>query len=189
MKPEVPPTWLNSRVPPPTIGSLGYSNPLGVIHNGAFRVKCTLVHHLGCKKTFTKVEQMKWHLKNRDHKRFPCFSCESTLAFHTGGALVDHVLCTPHHDDELNMRRHGKKYRKAKKKRLDAIQQQQIGLNRSSSSLAAAPKMPSSSPSLLPSSSASSASSPSWPLLERKGREASVRECPRNLSKKSADFP
>ena len=111
--------------------------------------QCTLVHHLGCKKTFTKVEQMKWHLKNRDHKRFPvislfgdilvfhihvkvafqCFSCESTLAFHTGGALVDHVLCTPHHDDELNMRRHGKKYRKAKKRRLDAIQQQQIGLN------------------------------------------------------------
>ena len=86
--------------------------------------QCTLVHHLGCERTFTKVEQMKWHLKSRDHKRFPvillfgdilvfhihvkvsfqCFSCESTLAFHTVGALADHVLCTPHHDDELNMR-------------------------------------------------------------------------------------
>jgi len=113
----------------PTIGSLGYSNPLGAIHNGAFRVKCTLVHHLGCERTFTKVEQMKWHLKHRDHKRFPCFSCESTLAFHTVETLADHVLCSPHHDDELNMRRHGKKYRKAKKRRHDAIQQQQIGLN------------------------------------------------------------
>merc|ERR1719471_2726171 len=115
----------------PTIGSLGYSNPLGtMMHNGAFRVKCTLVHHLGCERTFAKVEHMKWHLKSgRDHKRFPCFSCESTLAFHTVEALAEHVLCTPHDDDELNMLRHGRKYKRAKKRRLDAIQQQQIGLN------------------------------------------------------------
>ena len=29
----------------PTIGSLGYSNPLGAIHNGAFRVKVSNLHY------------------------------------------------------------------------------------------------------------------------------------------------
>ena len=50
--------------------------------------QCTLVHHLGCERTFTKVEQMKWHLKSRDHKRFPVISL-------FGDILVFHIQRSP----------------------------------------------------------------------------------------------
>ena len=35
--------------------------------------QCSLVHHLGCERTFAKAEHMKQHLIN-PHKRFPVIS-------------------------------------------------------------------------------------------------------------------